>query len=162
MNVRISQIPPAGLSTLFALSFLLAAATCAVSQSASDLSILGKHINKEVTVETTDGRVSGQLLRVEDSRIVIYNASGPKPIAWASVRSVTKHKSRLTAAWVVGMTAAGIGTGFLLGLNRFDDATGANGKVGVAAAAGAGAGAAAGFALSRTGKRDEVIYRSEK
>jgi len=60
------------------------------------------------------------------------------------------------------MAAAGLGAGFLLGFRAFDDATNANGKVGGTAAAGAGAGAAAGYALSRVGKRDEIVYRREE
>ena len=60
-----------------------------------------------------------------------------------------------------GMTAAGLGTGFLIGFRSFDGATNANGKIGAAAGAGAGAGAAAGYALSRIGKRDEVVYQSD-
>jgi hypothetical protein len=161
MNSQISIKTCPAVVVLSTLVFLLAA-TCAVAQSSGDLSNIRKHINKEVTVDTQDGPVTGQLLRVEDSRIVVYEAGHPKPIAFESVKSVTRHKSRHTAAWVAGMSAAGLGAGFLLGFRAFDDATNANGKIGAAGAAGAGAGAAAGYALSRVGKHDEVIYRSEK
>jgi hypothetical protein len=162
MNSQISVKACAAPIVRFTLLFLLAVATCAVAQSSGDLSNIRKHINQQVTVDTQDGPVTGQLLRVEDSRIVVYESGRPKPIAFKSVKSVTRHKSRHTAAWVAGMSAAGLGAGFLLGFRAFDDATNANSKVGAAGAAGAGAGAAAGYALSRVGKRDEVIYRSEK
>jgi len=162
MNSQISTKPCTVVIVLSTLVFLLAAAACGVAQSSGDLSNIRKHINKQVTVDTQDGPVTGQLLRVEDSRIVVYEAGRPKPIAFESVKSVTRHKSRHTAAWVVGVSAAGLGAGFLLGFRAFDDATKANGKIGAAGAAGAGAGAAVGYALSRVGKRDEVIYRSEK
>jgi hypothetical protein len=162
MNSQISIKARAAGIVLTTLVFLLAAATCGFAQTSGDLSNLRKHINQQVTVDTQDGPVTGQLLRVEDSRIVVYEAGRPKPIAFESVKSVTRHKSRHAAAWVVGMSAAGLGAGFLLGFRGFDDATNANGKIGAAGAAGAGAGAAAGYALSRVGKRDQVIYRSEK
>jgi len=118
------------------------------------------YINKDVTVETSDRQTTGQLLRVEENRLVVYESGSPKPIARSSVRKVTRHKSRHTAAWIGGMTAAGLGTGFLIGFHSFDDATNANGKVGATAGVGAGAGAAAGYALSRIGKKDEVVYQS--
>ncbi len=78
-----------------------------------------------------------------------------------SVRKVTRHKSRHTAAWVGGMAAAGLGSGFLLGFRAFDDATFAERKIGTTALVGAGAGAAAGYALSRIGKREKVVYQQE-
>jgi len=146
---------------LCATFFMLAASAQGLGQSSSDFSSLQRHINKQVTVETQDGQVTGLLLRVEESRLVVYEAGSPKPIARESVREVTRHKSRHTVAWVAGMSAVGLGTGFLVGLRSFDDATKSNGKVGASAGAGAGAGAAAGYALSRIGKRDEVIYRQE-
>ena len=77
------------------------------------------------------------------------------------MKRVTKHNSRHAAAWIVAMSAAGMGAGFLIGLRSFDDATYANQKVGAMAGAGAGAGAAAGYALSRIGKHDQVIYQLE-
>jgi len=146
---------------LFTTLFTFMVAAQLPAQSSSDFSSLLKHINKQVTVETQDGQVTGQLLRVEENRLVVYEAGTPKPIARESVRKVTRHKSRHTAAWVGGMAAAGLGTGFLVGIRSFDDATNANSKIGAAAGAGAGAGAAAGYALSRIGKRDEVVYRLE-
>ncbi len=146
---------------LFTTLFTFMVAAQLPAQSSSDFSSLLKHINKQVTVETQDGQVTGQLLRVEENRLVVYEAGTPKPIARESVRKVTRHKSRHTAAWVGGMAAAGLGTGFLVGMRSFDDATNANSKIGAAAGAGAGAGAAAGYALSRIGKRDEVVYRLE-
>jgi hypothetical protein len=139
--------------------FVLGIASCA--QEASGFASLQKHINKQVTVETQDGQVTGQLLRVEDTRLVLYEAGTPKPIARESVKKVTRHKSRHTAAWVAGMSAAGLGTGFLIGFRSFDDATNSNTKVGASAGAGAGAGAAAGYALSRIGKQDQVVYQKE-
>ena len=142
--------------------FVLAAAAQLLAQSSGDFSSLQKHINKQVTVETVNGgTTTGQLLRVDETRLVVYEAGTPKPIARELVKKVIRHKSRHTAAWVGGMTAAGFGTGFLLGMRAFDDATNANGKVGGTAAAGAGAGAAAGYGLSRIGKRDEVVYQQE-
>jgi len=152
----------AAVTALCMVAFVWTSATCALAQTSSDFAALQKHINKEVTVDTPEGPVKGQLVRVDESRIVIYDAGKPKPISRESVRSVTKHNSRHTAAWVAGMSAAGLGAGFLLGFRAFDDATNANGKVGGAAAGGAGAGAAAGYALSRVGKRDEVVYRTEQ
>jgi hypothetical protein len=150
------------LTAICTLAFVWSAATRVVAQTSSDFSNLQKHINKEVTVDTQDGPVRGQLLRVEENRIVVYEAGKPKPISRESVKSVTKHSSRHTGAWIAGMSAAGLGTGFLLGFRAFDDATNANAKVGGAAAAGAGAGAAVGYALSRVGKRDQVVYRAEQ
>jgi len=131
------------------------------AQSSSDFSSLLKHINKQVTVETQDGQVTGQLLRVEENRLVVYEAGTPKPIARESVRKVTRHKSRHTAAWVGGTAAAGLGTGFLLGFRAFDNATFSERKIGTTVLVGAGAGAAAGYALSRIGKREEVVYQQE-
>ena len=139
--------------------FLLGIASCA--QEASGYVSLQKHINKQVTVETQDGQVTGQLLRVEDTRLVLYEAGSPKPIARESVKKVTRHNSRHTAAWVAGMSAAGLGAGFLIGFRSFDDATNSNTKVGASAGAGAGAGAVAGYALSRIGKQDQVVYQKE-
>ena len=160
-NLRRSENSKLSVIALLGALFILAASAQVFAQNSSDFSNLRKHINKQVTVDTQDGPVTGQLLRVEESRLVVYQVSGPKAIARQSVTRVTKHKSRHTAAWVGGMAAAGLGTGFLIGLGSFDDATNANAKVGAAAGAGAGAGAAAGYALSRIGKRDEVVYQSE-
>ena len=147
--------------TVVTAAFLLATSSQALAQQASGFDSLQKHINKQVTVETQDGQVTGQLLRVEDTRLVVYEAGSPKPIARESVKKVTRNKSRHTAAWVGGMAAVGLGTGFLIGLRSFDDATNANAKIGASAWAGAGAGAAGGYALSRIGKRDEVVYQQE-
>ena len=131
------------------------------AQSSSSFSSLQEQINKQVTVETADGQVTGQLLRAEEGRLVINQAGSPKSIPREAVRRVTKHKSKHTVAWVVGMSAAGVGTGFLLGLRAFDDAENVNTKVGASAGVGAGAGAALGYALSRIGKSDKVIFQSE-
>jgi hypothetical protein len=146
---------------LFGTLFVFSAAAPLLAQSSGDFSSLQKHINKQVTVEAQDGQVTGQLLRVEASRLVVYEAGTPKPIARELVTKVTRHKSRHTAAWVAGMSAAGLGTGFLIGFRSFDDATNSNAKVGASAGAGAGAGAAAGYALSRIGKQDQVVYQKE-
>ena len=142
------------------LLFALAASGCALAQPSSAFMSLEQHINKKVTVEAEEGRITGNLLRVDQSRIVVYEGGMPKTIARESVKKVIKHKSRHTAAWVAGMSAAGLGAGFLLGFSAFDDAVNANSKVGAAAAVGAGAGAAAGFGLSRIGRQEEVIYQS--
>ena len=143
----------------FLLILALAVATSSYAENSNDLSALGKHLHQRVTVETTDGQqVTGDLLRAEQNRIVIYHSGTPTSIMGESVKRVTRHTSRHTAAWVAGMAAAGLGTGFLIGFNRFDDAINSNNKVGAAALAGAGAGAAAGFGLSRIGKHEQVIY----
>jgi hypothetical protein len=137
------------------------AAQGVIAQNSGNFAGLQKHVNKHVTVETQNGQVAGQLLRVEENRLVVYESGTPKPIARELVKKVTKHKSSHTAAWVGGMAAAGLGTGFLIGFRSFDDATNSNAKVGASAGAGAGAGAAAGYALSRLGKQDEVVYQQE-
>jgi hypothetical protein len=151
---------PTGIA-LTMLAFLLAAALCCAAQDPSQFSNLQKHINGHVTVDTNEGAITGQLLRADENRIVNYEGATPKPIARESVKRVTKHNSRHTAAWIAGMSAAGLGAGLLIGMRSFDDATYANQKVGATAGAGAGAGAAAGYALSRIGKHDEVIYQFE-
>ena len=90
-----------------ALVFVGLSATSGEAQTSSGFAALQKHIHKEVTVDTTEGSVQGQLLRVEASRIVVYDAGRPKPISRESVRRVTKHNSRHTGAWIAGMSAAG-------------------------------------------------------
>jgi len=149
-------------SGLVFLVFALVASECALAQRAGAFMSLEQHINKKITVETKDGRITGNLLRVDQSRIVVYEGGTSKTIARESVKKVTKHKSRHTAAWVAGMSAAGLGVGFLLGFSAFDDAVNSNSKVGAAAAVGAGAGAAAGFGLSRIGRQEEVVYQSSR
>ena len=99
------------------------------AQDASGLSSLQKHVNKQVTVETQNGPVSGQLLRVEENRLVVYQAGGPQAIPRESVKKVTRHKSRHTVAWVAGTSAAGLGLGFLGGMCAFDDTRNANAKI---------------------------------
>jgi hypothetical protein len=158
---------PAGTSrsvktVLFTMVLVFTASLHSRAQSSSDFAGLQEHINKQVTVETLDGQVTGQLLRVEESRLVVYESGSPRPIARESVRTIKRHKSRHTAAWVGGMTAAGLGAGFLLDLRSFDDAINANAKIGASAGLGAGAGAAAGYALSRMGKKDEVVFQSSE
>src|SRR5438105_3955305 len=111
--------------TLFLWFIALIASTPALAQS-SNFATLQKHINKHVNVETQDGQVTGQLLRVEESRLVVYTASGPQVIARDSVKKVTKHKSRHTVAWVAGMSAAGLGLGFVAGMAAFNDSRNAN------------------------------------
>ena len=91
------------------------------AQDASGFASLQKYINKQVTVETQSGKVSGQLLRVEENRLVVYQAGGPQAIPRESVQKVTRHKSRHTAAWVLGGSAAGLGLGFLGGMYAFDN-----------------------------------------
>ena len=147
-------------AVLFTIMLVLTASVHSRAQNSSDFAVLQEHINKQVTVETEDGQVTGQLLRVEESRLVVYDSGSPRPIARESVRRVTRHKSRHTAAWIGGMTAAGLGAGFLLGLRSFDQGINANAKIGASAGAGAGAGAAAGYAMSRMGKKDEVVFQS--
>jgi hypothetical protein len=142
-------------------AFLALTAWVQLSAQSSDFPSLQKHINKQVTVDTSSGQVRGQLLRVEENRLVVYEAGSPKPIARELVMRVTKHKSRHTAAWVGGMTAAGLSTGWLIGLQAFNDAPFGNRKIATAGLVGAGVGAAGGYALSRIGKRDEVIYERE-
>jgi len=139
---------------------ILAAAACAGAENLNDFSRLEKHVGDEVSAETSDGQqVAGKLMRAEPSRIVIYQAGAPISLQRESVKKVTRNKSRHTVAWVADMTAAGLGAGFLIGLRGFDDAVNANGKIAAASLGGAGAGAAAGFALSRMGKGDHVIYQ---
>jgi hypothetical protein len=143
------------------LGFILSTGIYSFGQNPSQFSSLQKHINGHVTVDTNEGPVTGQLLRADENRIVVYEGATPKPIARESVKRVTKHNPRHTAAWIAGISAAGLGAGLLIGMRSFDDATYANQKVGATAGAGAGAGAAAGYALSRIGKHDEVIYQFE-
>ena len=146
---------------LVSLTFLLVAAECGVAQNLGDFSGLQKHVNKEVTVETQDGQVPGKLLRVEENRLVVYNAGAPKAIARESVKRVTRHHSRHTAAWVAGTAGAGAALGFLVGMRQFDDSINANGKIGTLAGVWGGGGAAAGYGLSRIGKKDELVYAVE-
>jgi hypothetical protein len=151
------------LSNLAVMVVILAAVGCAGAENLSDFSNLEKHVGKEVSVETSEGqRVTGPLTRVEQSRIVVYQAGTPIPIQRESVKKVTRHKNRHTAAWVAGMTAAGLGAGLLIGLGAFDDAINAGNKITAASLAGAGAGAAAGFGMSRIGKQEQVIYQSSE
>ena len=151
------------LPNLAVMVVILAAVGCAGAENLSDFSNLEKHVGKEVSVETSEGqRVTGQLTRAEQSRIVVYQAGTPVPIQRESVKRVTRHKNRHTAAWVAGMTAAGLGAGLLIGLGAFDDAINAGNKITAASLAGAGAGAAGGFAISRIGKQEQVIYQSSE
>jgi hypothetical protein len=147
---------------LVSLAFLLVAAECGLAQNLTDFPGLQKHVNKDVTVETQDGPVSGKLLRVEENRLVVYDAGAPKAIARESVRRVIRHHSRHTAAWMVGMAGAGASLGFLIGMGQFDDSINASGKIGVLAGVWAGGGAAAGYGFSRIGKHDEVVYHPER
>ena len=140
---------------------LVSAALSAYAQNSSEFSKLERHINREVTVETIQGqRITGNLARVEQSRLVIYEAGALKTVPGDAVKTVTAHKSRHTAAWVLGMSAAGLGVGLLAGLTQFDDATNANGKIAGTALGVAGVGAAAGFGISRIGKTEQVVYQS--
>lgn len=148
-------------SNLAVMVVILGAVACVCAQDLNNFSSLEKHAGNEVSVETSEGqRVTGKLVRVEQNRIVVYRAATPVPIPRESVKRVTRYKNRHTAAWIAGMTAAGLGAGFLIGLRGFDDALQANGKIAAASLAGAGAGAAAGFAISRIGKQEQVIYES--
>jgi hypothetical protein len=148
-------------SWMTVLTAVLVLAVSSWAQDAIGFMTLKKHINQQVTVETPDGPVSGQLLRVEENRLVVYKTSGPQSIARDLVKKVTKHKSRHTLAWVTGMSAAGLGTGFLLGMRAFDDTRDANSKIATLTAVQGGVGAAVGCGLSRIGKRDEVLYQQE-
>ena len=130
------------------------------SQEGSDaFSNLGKYINQEVTVETPEGKLSGQLLRVEESRLVVYRNGSPNPIAQESIRKVTRHRARHTTAWIGVGAAAGLGWGLLIGMYAFHDTTNASSKIATFTAAEAGIGGAAGYGLSRIG-RNQVIYES--
>jgi hypothetical protein len=97
---------------LFTMVFMWAASAQLFAQHYHAFSGLQKHINKLATVDTQDGHVTGHLLRVEESRLVVYEAGMPKPIARESVKKATRHMFRHTVAWVAGMSAAGLGTGF--------------------------------------------------
>ena len=60
---------------------ILGVAACAGAQNLSDFSGLEKHVGKEVSVQTSQGqRVTGKLLRAEQSRIVVNQAGTPIPI----------------------------------------------------------------------------------
>jgi hypothetical protein len=160
MKGEVKCFNPSKIALLTAI-FALAAGAQVFAQSSSDFSGLQRHVNKQVTVETQDGQVTGRLLRVEESRLVVYENAAPKAIARESVKRVMKHKSRHTAAWVASMSAAGLGAGFLLGMRAFDDAKNGGSKIGGSAGGGAGAGALAGYALSRIGNTDQVVYQQE-
>jgi hypothetical protein len=149
------------ISRALVLMLLAVGTTDALAQKAAAFSDLEKHVHRQVTVDTEEGQVRGELLRVEERRLVVYDSGTPKTISRESIKKVTRHKSRHSAAWIAGMSAAGLGMGFLIGFRAFDDATNANGKVAAASGAGAGAGAALGYGLSRIGTGDEVVYRAE-
>jgi hypothetical protein len=149
------------LTAVVAAMVFLGTVSSSWAQETSGFASLQKHINKHVTVETQDGPISGQLLRVEENRLVVYQAGGPKAIPRESVKKVTRHKSRHTAAWVLGGSAAGLGLGFLGGMYAFDDTRNANAKIAGATAVEGGVGAAVGYGLSRIGKKDEVVYQQE-
>jgi hypothetical protein len=141
---------------------LLAAVTSARAQGSSNFTTLEKHVHQRVTVETTTGQhITGDLVRVEQNRLVVYESGIPRMVERESVKRVTSHKSRHTAAWIAGMAGAGLAAGFLIGLREYDDAVNSNQKVTLAGIAGAGAGAATGFGISRIGKAEEVVYQSE-
>jgi len=161
MNLRRSEKSKVLVIAFSGALFVLAASGPLLGQASADFLRLQKHINKQVTVETQDGQGTGQLLRVEESRLVVYDAAKPKPIPRESVKRVTLHKSRHTVAWVAGTSGAGLAAGFLIGLSAFHDTKNANNKITAVALVDAGVGAAAGFGLSRIGKRDEVIFQSE-
>jgi hypothetical protein len=140
---------------------LLAATACAYAKDVTEWAGLEQHLNQTVTVETAQAeKFTGSLIRVEPTRLVVYEAATPKTIPRESVTRVTQHKSRHTAAWMAAMSVAGLGAGFLVGFRQFDDAVNSSKKVGGTALAGAGAGAAAGYGLSRMGKAEQVIYES--
>lgn len=148
-------------SNLAVMVVIFATVGCASAENLSDFSRLEKHVGKEVSVKTFEGQlVAGKLMRAEQSRIVVNQAGTPIPILRESVKTVTRHKNRHTAAWVAGMTGVGLGAGFLLGFRAYDDAINSSSKVGGTALVGAGAGAAAGYGISRIGKQDQVIYES--
>jgi hypothetical protein len=149
------------ISRALVLMLLFVVTTDAVAQRAAAFSDLEKHVHRQVTVDTEVGQVRGELLRVEERRLVVYDSGTPKTISRESIKKVTRHKSRHSAAWIAGMSAAGLGMGFLIGFRAFDEATNANSKVAAASGAGAGAGAALGYGLSRIGTGDEVVYRVE-
>jgi hypothetical protein len=130
-----------------------------LGQGPSGFSNLSRHLNHAVTVETPDGKVTGQLLRVEEGRLVVYRDGSPQPIAQDKVMRVIRHPSRHTAAWIGGGAAAGFGFGLLIGFRAFDDSINGSSKIAALAAAEAGVGAAIGFGLSRIGK-DQVVYES--
>ena len=92
-------------AVLFTVVLVFTASVHSRAQNSKDFAGLQEHINKQVTVDTQDGQVTGQLLQVEESRLVVYDSGSPRPIARESVRRVTRHRSRHTAAWVGGMTA---------------------------------------------------------
>jgi len=146
---------------LVSLAFLLVAAECGVAQNLSDFSALQKHVSKDVTVETQDGQVPGKLIRVEENRLVVYYAGAPKAIARESVKRVTRHHSRHTAAWVAGTAGAGAALGFLVGMRQFDDSSNASGKIGALTGVWGGIGALGGYGLSRVGNKDELVYAVE-
>jgi hypothetical protein len=160
--VRFSRCSGLGLSVACAI-LLLVGVIPASAEGSSNFSGLEKHVHKKVTVETTTGQhITGELVRVEQNRLVIYESGTPQTIARQSVKRVTRHKSRHTAAWIAGMAGAGLAAGFLIGLREYDDAVNSNQKVTLAGIAGAGAGAATGFGISRIGKAEEVVYQAEE
>src|SRR3954468_20659226 len=161
MKLQASETFKLSKGALFTMLFIVAASAQVFAQNSRDFSNLQKHINKQVTVDTQDGQTTGQLLRVEESRLVVYEAGRPKPIPRESVKRVTVHRSRHTVAWIAGTSAVGLGVGLPGGLSAFNNSRDANRKIATLALAEAGIGAAAGFGMSRIGKRDEVTFRSE-
>jgi len=131
----------------------------ALGQGASDFSGLAKHINQEVTVVTPTGKVKGQLSRVEEDSLVVGRNGSSNSIQRDSIKKVSRHRAKHTAAWVGGMAAGFFGLGLLAGFHAFDDSVNGGSKIAAVAACGAGWGAGIGFALSRIGK-DPVIYES--
>ena len=146
------------------LRLLLAMFACTglvAGQSSDPWAALSKHAGKKVTISTIDGqRHSGKLLRIEEGRIVLQNGGAAMPIARSSVQRITRDHTRNKAAWIAGLSAAGLGAGFAVGFKAFEDATFAERKIGTVALAGAGAGAAIGYLVSRGGRKQEVVYEA--
>src|SRR5438067_11763459 len=104
---------------LFTMLFIVAPSAQVFAQSSRDFSNLQKHINKQVTVDTQDGQSTGQLLRAEESRLVVYEGGKPQPIARELVKRVALHKSSHTVEWIEGTSAAWLGSRVLGGFRAF-------------------------------------------
>src|SRR3954470_16552682 len=129
MKLQASETFKLSKGALFTMLFIVAASAQVFAQNSRDFSNLQKHINKQVTVDTQDGQTTGQLVRVEESRLVVYEAGTPKPIPRESVKRVTVHKSRHTVAWIAGTSAVGLAVGALIGFSAFHDTKNANSKI---------------------------------
>src|ERR1700757_2807025 len=91
---------PSVIRVLFTTVLMLTASANSTAQNSAGFAALRSTSTSRAPRRRPARQITGQLLRVEENRLVVYESGSPKPIASETVKKVIRHKSRHIGAWI--------------------------------------------------------------